>query len=164
MLPEITGISTVCSTVYLKKFPHYWPFVRGIHPWTVVSLHQTGCNAESVSIPWSHHNERDDVSNHRCLLCLLNCWFRRRSKKTSKLRVTGLCVGNSPVTGEFPAQKASNVENVSIWWRHHDFRAIAVGQFDGCRWYTWKYTTQNVIFYWLLFFQIMAGHLYTASY
>ena len=28
-------------------------------------------------------------------------------------------VGNSPVTGEFPAQMASNAENVSIWWRHH---------------------------------------------
>ena len=40
-------------------------------------------------------------------------------KKTSKFRVTGLCEGNSPVTGEFPTQKASNVENVSIWWRHH---------------------------------------------
>ena len=46
-------------------------------------------------------------------------YSRRRSKKTSKLRVTGLCVGNSPVTGEFPAQRASNAENVSIWWRHH---------------------------------------------
>ena len=45
--------------------------------------------------------------------------FRRRSKKTSKLRVTGLCAGNSPVAGEFPAQMASNAENVSIWWRHH---------------------------------------------
>ena len=32
---------------------------------------------------------------------------RRRSKKTSKLRVTGLCEGNSPVAGEFPTQKAS---------------------------------------------------------
>ena len=28
--------------------------------------------------------------------------------------------GNSPVTGELFAQKASNAENVSIWWRHHD--------------------------------------------
>ena len=37
-----------------------------------------------------------------------------------KLRVTGLCARNSPGTGEFPAQKASNAENVSIWWRHHD--------------------------------------------
>ena len=41
-------------------------------------------------------------------------------RKTSKLRATGLCAGNSPVTGEFPAQKASNVENVTIWWRHHE--------------------------------------------
>ena len=40
--------------------------------------------------------------------------------KTSKLRVTGLCGENSPETGEFPAQMASNAENVSIWWRHHD--------------------------------------------
>ena len=44
----------------------------------------------------------------------------QRSKKTSKFCVTGLCVGNSPGTGEFPAQKASNAENVSIWWRHHE--------------------------------------------
>ena len=34
--------------------------------------------------------------------------------KTSKLRVTGLCEGNSPVTGEFPAQRACNEENVSF--------------------------------------------------
>ena len=52
--------------------------------------------------------------------CLLNLLFRSRSKKTPKLRVTGLCAGNSPVTGEFPAQRASNAENVSIWWRHHE--------------------------------------------
>ena len=51
--------------------------------------------------------------------CFLNCLFRRRSNKTSKLRVTGLCAWNSPGTGEFPAQMVSNAENVSIWWRHH---------------------------------------------
>ena len=45
--------------------------------------------------------------------------FRRRSKKTSKLRVTGLCAGISPVIGEFPAQMASKAKNVSVWWRHH---------------------------------------------
>ena len=39
----------------------------------------------------------------------------------STVRVTGLCVGNSPGTGEFPAQMASNAENVSIWWRHHGY-------------------------------------------
>ena len=70
------------------------------------------------SLQW-RHNERDGVSNHQHYHCLLNRLFRRRSRKTLKLRVTGLCVGNSPVTGEFPAQMASNTENVSIWWRHH---------------------------------------------
>ena len=40
-------------------------------------------------------------------------------RKHSKLRVTGLRAGNSPVTGEFPAQRAGNAEDVSIWWRHH---------------------------------------------
>ena len=47
--------------------------------------------------------------------------FMRRSKETPKLCVTGLCTGNSPVTGEFPAQMAINAENVSIWWRHHEY-------------------------------------------
>ena len=38
------------------------------------------------------------VSYHRRLACLINRLFRRRSKKTSKFRVTGLCEGNPPVT------------------------------------------------------------------
>ena len=37
----------------------------------------------------------------------------------SKLRVTGLCAGNTPETGVFPAPMTINAENVSIWWRHH---------------------------------------------
>ena len=65
------------------------------------------------------HNDHAGVSNHQPHECLLNRLFRRKSKKTSKLRVTGLCAGNSPGTGEFPAQMASYAENVSIWWRHH---------------------------------------------
>ena len=47
------------------------------------------------SLRW-RHNDYDGVSNHQPHGCLLNRLFRRRSKKTSKLRVTGLCVGNSP--------------------------------------------------------------------
>ena len=55
------------------------------------------------------------LSNHWSHDCLFNRVFRCRSKKTSKLCVTGLCVGNSPVTGEFPAQMASDTENVSVF-------------------------------------------------
>ena len=71
-----------------------------------------------MALRW-RHNGHDGVSNHQPNECLLNRLFRRRSKKPSKLRVTGLCVGNSSGTGEFPAQMASNAENVPIWWRHH---------------------------------------------
>ena len=74
---------------------------------------------EIYTLQW-RHNGSDSVSNHQPCDCLLNRLFRRISKKTSKLRVTGLCAGNSPGTGEFPAQMASYAENVSIWWRHHE--------------------------------------------
>ena len=70
--------------------------------------------AETATALLRRHYGRDGVGNHQPHDCLLNRSFRRRSKKTSKLRVTGLCAGNSPVTGEFPAQMASNAENVSI--------------------------------------------------
>ena len=73
----------------------------------------------SATLRW-RHNEHEDISNHQPHHCLLKHLFQRRSKKSSKLRVTGLCAGNSPGSGEFAAQMASNAENVSIWWRHHD--------------------------------------------
>ena len=42
------------------------------------------------------HNDHDGISNHQPHGCLLNRLFKRRSKKTSKLSVTGLWVRNSP--------------------------------------------------------------------
>ena len=59
------------------------------------------------TLQW-RHNEHDDVSNHQPHDSLLNYLFNRRTNKTSKLRVTGPCEGNSPVNGEFPTQRASN--------------------------------------------------------
>ena len=70
------------------------------------------------SLQW-RHNGLHGVWNHQPQDCLLNGLYRCRSKETSKLRLTGLCEGNLPMTGEFPAQRASNAENISIWWRHH---------------------------------------------
>ena len=37
-----------------------------------------------------------------------------------------LC-GEVTVTGEFPTQRASNAENVSVWWRHHEFQKYSPG-------------------------------------
>ena len=76
-------------------------------------------------IQW-RHNERNGVSVHLRLDGLVNRLFRPRRKKISKLCVTGLFGWNSPVIGEFPSQKVSNKESVSIWWRHHVFRITFV--------------------------------------
>ena len=98
----------------------------------------------SQAFQW-RHNESHGVSNHRRLHCLINCWYRPRSKKISKLRVTGLCAWNSPVTGEFPTQKASNAENVSIWLRHR-------GEFHFCQFSYYLLIRKNAHFCFEFFF------------
>ena len=97
-----------------KNSPHYRPFVR----WPSDNPHKCRVKWRFGPLQWRHYS---GVPNPQPDDRLLNCLFRCRSKKISKLRVTGLCAGNSPVTGEFPAQRARNAENVSIWWRHHLF-------------------------------------------
>ena len=122
---------TLCCSIsrvnglYLLEAPHmmsWWPVELCGHLVDIpdllppVSRGQHWRHAVHISLQW-RHNGRDDVLNHQRLDCLLNC-FKHRSKKTSKLRGIGLCEGNSLGTVEFPAQKASNAENVSIWWRY----------------------------------------------
>ena len=62
-----------------------------------VQLSQVVHPTHEILLPlhW-RHNDHDSVSNHQPHNCLLNRLFRCRSKKTSKPRVTGLCVRNSP--------------------------------------------------------------------
>ena len=106
-----------------------------------------------------------------------------RSKKTSKLRVTGLCAGNSPEAGEFPAQMASNAENVSIWWRHHgntspsSYLSVCASQkshhqyvwpsnYDSLSWFckhlssihNLRYKSFVNLFCWLLFTRLLHFH------
>ena len=73
---------------------------------------------------WSEHysNVIMSVMASQIISLTIVYWivYSGRSKKTSKLSVTGLCEGNSPVTRESPTQRASNAEYVSIWWRRHD--------------------------------------------
>ena len=123
-----------------------------------------GCPLEDGHTLWWRHNKRDCISNHQPYDCLLNRLFRRRSKKTSKLRVTGLCAGNSPGTGEFPAQTASNAENVSIWWRHHVvlqlgyvFAATGATKMTAiyCRYQTWYTVLVKMVMTFLIFMECL---------
>ena len=70
---------------------------------------------------WWRHNDRDGVLNHQSHETV---YSRRRSKKTSKFRDTGLFEGNSPVIGEFPAQRASDAENVFVMHEHNEHTRV----------------------------------------
>ena len=115
-------IHLINSTMILDAERNTFPFMirRSVHLLfvTVQELSDVALWHSSNSLQW-RHNERDGVSNRQLHDCLLIRLFRRRLKKTSKLRFTSLCEGDSLVTGEFLAQRASNAENVSIWRRHH---------------------------------------------
>ena len=93
--------------------PRWWLLNIGSGNGVVPSANPRCILTTNHSLQW-RHNGPDGVPSHQPHNSLLNRLFRRRSSKTSKLLVTGLCVGNSPVTGKFPAQITSNAENVSI--------------------------------------------------
>ena len=76
-----------------------------------------GSFSETTTLQW-RHNDHNGVLYHQPHNCLLSRLFRHRSKKTSKLHVTGVCERNSPVMGEFLSQRASNTKNISICLLH----------------------------------------------
>ena len=79
-------------------FTYLWQQLQGAYKarltWIQSKLFNKIFKYSKTSLRW-RHNDHAGVSNHQPRDCLLNRLFRRRSKKTSKLRVTGLCVGNS---------------------------------------------------------------------
>ena len=114
MASQITGVSNVYSTVCSGYFTRsaYGFFYNMSFEITLLELlpcipgvdglrSDIGKLIRLDTLQW-RHNERDGVSNYRPLDRLPNRLFRRRSKKKSKFRDTGLCEGNPPVDGGFP--------------------------------------------------------------
>ena len=79
------SLHPLCYKPVKETYPECWflKYSRKIWDFTRQMLH------------W-RHNERDGVSNHRCLDRLLSRLVRRRSKKTSISCVNVLCEGNAP--------------------------------------------------------------------
>ena len=110
-IPEIRRcISSQMKGLRFQKAPWFSKSQPQVFPWFYKSALISEITLQR------RHNGRNGVSNHQHHHCLLNRLFRRKSNKTPKLRVTGLCVETSLVTGEFPAQRASNADDVS----HHE--------------------------------------------
>ena len=111
------NMTIVILNPVIYKWPSYWSFA--IQHMCLIACMKIGAMLAgaflSISVPISRlmsqciirslqwrHKEHDGVSNHQPYDSLLNRLFRCRWNKPTKLRVTGLCEGNSPVTGEFP--------------------------------------------------------------
>ena len=96
----------------------------------LLARHHNGRRLSWPSSQW-RYNGRDSVSNHQPHDYLLNGLFRRRSKKTSKLRVSGLCAGNSPVNSphKWPVTwKMFPFDDVIMWtvnWVMHDGHIVS---------------------------------------
>ena len=115
-IPRITQTFRILLWFSNRRFSHMIPqnYFTGTR---AISLLQTN------TLQW-RHDRRDGVSNHQPQDCLLNRLFWRRSKKTSKHRVTDPCAGNSPGPVNSPHKWPVTRKNVSIWWRHHDIAMV----------------------------------------
>ena len=94
----------ICLYDYCYTFRPHWTSYMSIGSFIRIYILVQDNPVQSLiyrSLPW-RHNGRDRVSNHQPHDCLLSRLSLGRSKKTSKLRVTGLCAGDLPMTGEFP--------------------------------------------------------------
>ena len=76
------------------------------------------------TLQWCHMNvivklaSCFQADNNGCITALHHWPFVRG---IHPLLVLALCEGNPPVTGGFPLHRASNADNVSMAWYHHDY-------------------------------------------
>ena len=92
------SLESLCSTSH-KLCTQFWYALFWLEFISDLTVFTCCINTYSLR---RRHTEHDGVSNHQPCHCLLNRLFRHRSKKTSNLRVTGLCAGNWPVTVNSP--------------------------------------------------------------
>ena len=80
-------------------------------------------------LPICPHRSVSGSNERNCIPCTSLILPMNHPTRFCLNRNADLCARNSPVTGEFLAQRATNAENVSIWWLHH----VAVDSHD---WFT----------------------------
>ena len=124
--PEIRKMLHICRFRTFRKALLTWLLEIGPYNVVWVIAHPTALLTWCEFI--AHYNDviMSSMASQITSLTIVysSVYSRRRSKKMSKLRVAGLYGGSSPVTGGFPAQRASNAENVSIWWLHHEHLTV----------------------------------------
>ena len=104
------------------------------------------------------HNDHDGVSNHQPRGCLLNRLFTRRSKKTSKLRVTGLGAGNSPGPVNSPHKGPVTRKMFPFYDVIMECRPFTAARCDRVRQYTWHPQLSSIYGYFCVGFQRSPEH------
>ena len=108
MASQISGVSIVCSTVcsVADQRKHQssasLAFMRGIHRWPVVSPYKGPITQKIfhlVTPLWFGSVSRQQTPQGQSIAT----WWRHQIETFSAL--LGICAGNLPVTGEFPAQR-----------------------------------------------------------
>ena len=79
------------------------------------------CNTHSqpCTLQW-RHNDHDGISNHQPRRLFTQPSIQTQIKENIKAPCHWPLCGEFTGTGEFPTQRVSYAENVSIWWRHHE--------------------------------------------
>ena len=116
----VISIIKYFNFLYISRsyFPKYSPILapslvhKGKNPHCEVIMGAMASQSTSLTIVYS------------------TVYSKERKHQSSVL--LAICAGNSPMTGEFPAQMASNAENVSIWWRHHAKESAVSSRCDPC--------------------------------
>ena len=133
------------KSLFLKNF------LQNCINMTQITYQHNNNNHVSISLQ-RRHNERNVVSYHQPHDCL----FRRRLKKASKLRMTGLCEVISPVAVEFPTQRACNAEmfpfedvivSIGKCGRQHGQHQLFVGTtwlYSYVTWASWRITLPSI--------------------
>ena len=133
MASQITSISNVCSTICLDVDPWWRHQMETFSALLAICVGNSPVASEfPAQRPVTQSfdvffdlllNKQLSKQSRGLWFEMLSCplWRHCNAKKTSKVHITGLCDGNPPVAGGFPSQRASNAENVSIWWCHHVF-------------------------------------------
>ena len=119
-LCKVSVTNWIFSTLFLIRWQH--------NPWSCITLH------------WGRWRLKSPASR-----LFSEPFVQAQKKQTSKLRVTRLCGGNSSVTGEFPTQRASNAENFSIWWLHHEHYYLSLTSANHLSWFEFRICPNNDI-------------------
>ena len=118
----------------LRHHATHWRYGNTVCPlYGLYSTIHLKISVNASTLQW-HHKEHDGVSNHQSHDYLLNRLCRRKSKKILKLHVTGLCGGNSPVTGDSPHKG-------SVAWKMCPFDDVIMGFVGFLVWFVarWYY-------------------------